>query len=168
MKPISIRVNNALQDYRYERTEPVGRNFDPAFTPDLSPREMLELGVFGGAYFADGSIDEFPEEWFKIAKMSETYDKNLNYFGVKASQSREEWRRKGWLSKEDPLGWFQWYCRYYLGRRLPAEDARQIARWKNMVRHIAQVKYGCRAGDATCRPVQRQALLHWGYDSRRL
>ncbi len=168
MKPVEVEVHDALQDYSYERTEPIGKNFDPAFRPDLAPAEMLALGVFGGAYFADGSVDEFPKAWFKEAKLADAYDKRLNHFGVRASQSRAEWARKGWLSKEDPLGWFQWYCRYYLGRRLPKEDARQIDRWRKMVRHVAQVKYGCRAGDATCRPVQRQALLHWAYDSRRL
>ena len=143
--------------------------FAPDFKPDLSPGEMLALGVFGGAYFAGESVAEYPAEWFEGAVASEHgKDKALNYFGVDASQSREEWIQKGWISECDPLGWFQWYCRYYLGRRIPGEDERQIARWKNMVRHVAQVKYACRAGDATCHTKQRQALLHWAYDSRRI
>ncbi|KND47127.1 MAG: hypothetical protein AB199_01705 [Parcubacteria bacterium C7867-004] len=147
---------------------PHGTGFDPDFRPDLTPAQMLALGVFGGAYFDNESTDEYPKEWFKDAKISDHGpDKSLNYFGVDASQSREEWIRKGWIRDQDPLGWFQWYCRYYLGRR-SEDDARQIKRWRQMVRHAAQVKYGCRAGDATCRPKQRQALLHWAYDSRRI
>lgn len=142
----------------------------PEFKPHLSPKEMLELGVFGGAYFADASTDEFPKEWFVNAKQSAdgTYQKSLNFFGVKASQPRSEWARKGWLSPHDPLGWFQWYCRYTLGRRLPKEDERQIRRWKAFERHAFQVTKYCRKGDFTCRPVQRQALLHWAYDARKL
>lgn len=143
--------------------------FDPEFKPDLTPAQMLALGVFGGAYFDGVDVAEYPKEWFAGAVISDHgKDPKLNYFGVDASQSREEWIRKGWITAHDPLGWFEWYCRYYLGRRIPDEDARQIRRWKQMVRHVAQVKYGCRAGDATCRPRQRQALLHWAYDSRNL
>jgi hypothetical protein len=130
---------------------------------------MLEFGVFGGDYF-EGETDEYPASWFKHAKLSEpgTYDRQLNYFGVQASQSRNEWARKGWLYVDDPRGWFQWYCRYYLGRRLPQEDARQITRWKNIVRHLSQIKLHCRQGDKTCRPRQRQAVLHWAYNSTRM
>jgi len=142
----------------------------PEFKPHLTPKEMLALGVFGGTYFAHQSTDEYPKDWFTNAKLSPdgSYDKKLNFFGVKASQSHEVWAKKGWLSAHDPLGWFQWYCRYYLGRRLPTEDARQIRRWKNFERHAYQVAANCRKGDMTCRPVQRQALLHWAYDSRKL
>lgn len=132
---------------------------------------MLQLGVFGGAYFTRREDrEEFPAEWFKDAKIAPdgTPDKALNFFGVKASQSHEVWAAKGWLSPHDPLGWFQWYCRYSLGRRLPDEDARQIRRWKNFERHAYQVTANCRKGDFTCRRVQRQALLHWAYDSRKL
>lgn len=144
-------------------------DFDPTFKPDLSPPEMLALGVFGGAYFDGESVEEYPAEWFRDAVVSDHgKDPSLNYFGVDASQSREEWIRKGWISKHDPLGWFEWYCRYYMGRRLPLEDERQIDRWKKMVRHVAQVRYACRRGDSTCHTKQRQALLHWAYDSRRL
>lgn len=145
------------------------RGFHPDFRPDLAPGEMLALGVFGGAYFDGVSVEEYPAEWFRGAVISDHgKDASLNYFGVDASQSREEWLRKGWISEHDPLGWFEWYCRYYEGRRIPAEDERQIRRWRQMVRHVAQVKYGCRPGDTTCRRKQRQALLHWAYDSRRL
>lgn len=160
-------VDDNLQRYQYVATEPVGQNFAQGFTPDLTPQQMLELGVFGGHYF-EGYQAEFPSEWFRSAKLSNRHDKSMNYFKVDASQSRQEWQRKGWIYEEDPRGWFQWYCRYYMGRRIPAEDARQIQRWKNMQRHVKQVQKFCIQGDEQCRPRQRQALLHWAYDSRQL
>ncbi len=165
-----ITVNDRMQrGYTYELTEPVGKNFAPEFKPALTPKEMLELGVFGGVYMRD-CRDEFPKDWFVKAKFSTRSDNKhvaeLNYFGINASQPLSVWRKKGWIYKDDPRGWFQWYCRYYMGRRIPAEDARQIRRWKAMVRHIAQVRNNCRAGDEACRPKQRQAILHWAYDSR--
>ena len=143
--------------------------FDPEFTPDLTPKEMLKLGVFGGLYFEDDK-KEFPADWFKGAKLSPDgkYHKELNFFKVKASQSLAEWQRKGWIHPADPRGWFQWYCRYTMGRRMPEEDARQIKRWRNITRHVAQLRNACMPGDLSCRPVQRQALLHWAYDSRKL
>lgn len=165
-----VSVSDPLQKgYSYTCTELAGKNFAPDFSPDLTPREMLELGVFGGDYF-EGEIYEYPSSWFKNAKLSEPgrYDTHLNYFGVRASQSRSEWARKGWLYVDDPRGWFQWYCRYYIGRRIPQEDARQIARWKNIVRHLSQIKLHCRQGDKTCRPRQRQAVLHWSYNSTQM
>lgn len=169
MTPRHVLVNDLMQQgYEYMCSEPVGKNFDPAFMPELTPKEMLELGVFGGKYMTD-CRDEFPKSWYEKAKLChERHDKDLNYFGVNASQPLSVWRAKGWVYEEDPRGWFQWYCRYYMGRRIPAEDARQIKRWKQMVRHVAQVRYNCRKGDATCHTKQRQALLHWAYDSRKL
>ena len=163
-----IIVHDRMQDgYRYRLTAPEGRDFDPEFRPDLSPREMLALGVFGGKYMND-CRDEFPQEWFDDARLSpERKDISLNCFGVDASQPLAEWRRKGWIFADDPRGWFQWYCRYYRGRRLPDEDQRQIRRWRMMRRHIAQIAHHCRPGDVSCRPRQRQALLHWAYDSRK-
>jgi hypothetical protein len=143
------------------------KQFDPEFKPELTPKEMLELGVFGGLYFSD-KPDEFPKSWFTHAKLSPDgkQHRELNYFGVNASQPLSVWQAKGWIHKDDPRGWFEWYCRYYLGRR-HADDARQIKRWKAMRRHIAQILHNCRTGDEFCRPRQRQALLHWAYDSRR-
>ena len=154
------------QNYRYELACPPGENFDPEFRPQLTPKEMLELGVFGGKYMTD-CHNEFPKDWFSQAKFSpESHDARLNFFKVNASQPLSVWRKKGWIYPEDPRGWFQWYCRYYMGRRIVEEDRRQIKRWKAMNRHIAQLRKNCMKGDWTCRPIQRQALLHWAYDSR--
>lgn len=163
-----IVVDDLMQKgYRYELTEQPGKNFAPEFTPDLTPAEMLELGVFGGKYMTDCQ-DEFPAEWFKNAKLNhEFHDARLNFFEINASQPLSEWQRKGWIHPDDPRGWFQWYCRYYMGRR-HADDARQIRRWKMMRRHVAQIKANCRPGDLACRRKQRQALLHWAYDSRNI
>ncbi|MCA1808800.1 MAG: hypothetical protein ABR497_05250 [Kiritimatiellia bacterium] len=168
MQKREIIVNDLIQkNYRYLLTEPVGRNFHPDFQPELTPRQMLELGVFGGKYMTDCRA-EFPRSWFARAKLSpKLRDPAMNYFKVDASQALSQWVIKGWIHREDPRGWFQWYCRYYMGRRGP-DDARQIARWKAMRRHIAQLRKNCRPGDQACRPVQRQALLHWAYDSRRM
>ena len=154
--------------YRYERSEPAGRNFAPDFQPDLTPAEMLRLGVFAGKYMTD-CRDEFPKSWFVGARLATGHrDPRLNFFGVDASQPLSVWRRKNWIHPDDPRGWFQWYCRYYMGRRMPAEDRRQINRWKAMRRHVRQIERNCEAGDLSCRRRQRQALLHWAYDSRRI
>ncbi len=162
-----IIVNDKMQkNYIYYITEKEGKNFDPEFKPELTPKQMLELGVFGGKYMTDCK-KEFPK-WFNRAKLnSEFHDPKINYFKVNASQPLSVWIAKGWIHKDDPRGWFQWYCRYYLGRR-HQDDARQIKRWKAIQRHIAQIKKNCRKGDFSCRPKQRQAVLHWAYDSRKL
>lgn len=164
-----VVVNDKMQSgYRYELIEPMGKNFDPDFTPELTPKEMLELGVFGGKYMTD-CVGEFPKDWFAHAKLSpDRADPSLNCFGVAASQPLSVWRRKGWIHPDDPRGWFQWYCRYYMGRRMPEEDARQIRRWKAIRRHVAQIKKHCMPGALSCRRRQRQALLHWAYESRRI
>ncbi len=169
MKAKLVVVNDSFQkNYRYYLTEKIGKNFHPDFQPDLTPQEMLALGIFGGKYMTD-SKKEFPRTWFKKAKLAkDKKDPQLNYFKVNASQSLSEWRKKGWIHPGDPRGWFQWYCRYYMGRRMPREDLRQIKRWKNVRRHIFQIVRHCRKGDVTCRPRQRQALLHWAYDTRKL
>lgn len=169
MRPTTVVVNDLMQQgYRYELVEPAGRNYDAEFRPELTPKQMLALGVFGGRYMTD-TRGEFPADWFDGAKLSpDRSNPALNCFGVDASQPLSVWRDKGWLSEDDPRGWFQWYCRYHLGRRLPAEDRRQIGRWKAMQRHVAQIRRNCEPGDLFCRPRQRQALLHWAYDSRKL
>ena len=162
-----VVVNDRMQKgYRYWLTEPEGRNFDPAFKPQLTPKQMLAAGVFGGRYMTD-CREEFPADWFEKAKLSKTRNAALNCFGVNASQPLAVWREKGWIHPEDPRGWFQWYCRYHMGRR-GADDARQIARWKAIRRHIAQLRKACLKGDLSCRRRQRQALLHWAYDSRKI
>lgn len=148
-------------------TEPEGKNFHPEFRPELTPIELLEMGVFGGKYMTD-CRNEFPEEWFVNAGLcSEFHNPELNYFGVNASKPLSYWIAKGWIHPQDPRGWFQWYCRYYLGRRSD-DDIRQIKRWKAMTRHIGQIRANCAPGDLACRPRQRQALLHWAYDSRKI
>lgn len=164
----TVIVHDKMQrNYRYQLMAPVGRNFDSEFKPQLTPKEMLELGVFGGKYMTD-CRKEFPKSWFTRAKLSpEGRDSKLNFFKVNASQPLKVWKQKGWIYKDDPRGWFQWYCRYYMGRRME-DDARQIGRWKKIARHVAQVKNNCERGDLSCRPRQRQALLHWAYDSRNL
>ena len=164
-----IIVNDKMQrNYRYCLSAPTGRNFAPGFAPELTPREMLRLGVFGGKYMTD-CRKEFPARWFKDAKLAPRHgDPTLNYFGIEASQPLSVWREKGWIWPDDPRGWFQWYCRYYLGRRVPGEDERQVRRWRAMRRHIAQIKHNCEPGDLFCRRRQRQALLQWAYDSRKL
>lgn len=165
-----VLAGNRMQKrYEYELVEPIGKNFDPEFKPDLTPKQMLDLGVFGGLYMSD-KPKEFPQDWFEKAKLSPDHrqHKELNLFKVNASQPLSEWLKKGWINKHDPRGWFQWYCRYYMGRRIPKEDQRQIKRWKAMRRHLAQVAHNCRPGDTFCRPKQRQALLHWAYDSRKI
>ena len=166
-KHIVVERDLMQLDYVYFLTEQVGKKFHPEFRPQLSPKEMLELGVFGGKYMSDCTA-EFPVDWFEKARLcSEIHDPDLNLFGVNASQTLAEWRRKGWIYKEDPRGWFQWYCRYYMGRRCP-DDERQIKRWKSMSRHIGQITKNCRYLDLDCRPRQRQALLHWAYDTRNI
>ena len=164
-----VVVNDLMQsNYRYFLEEGIGMNFHQEFKPQLTPAKMLSLGVFGGKYMSDCTA-EFPVDWFEKARLcSEIHDPALNYFGVNASQTLAEWRRKGWIYKEDPRGWFQWYCRYFMGRRLEDEDLRQIKRWKAMRRHIGAVKKFCNPKDLSCRRKQRQALLHWAYDSRNL
>ncbi|MDZ7786491.1 MAG: hypothetical protein U5L95_05240 [Candidatus Saccharibacteria bacterium] len=166
----TIVVDEAYQSgYTYVLTEPEGKNFDPVFTPDLTPAQMLHLGVFGGDYFQE-IPSEFPRSWFAGVELSKTgsADKSLNYFKVNASQPLNVWQKKGWIYFEDPKGWFLWYCRYYLGRRILKEDKRQIKRWKAIKRHVTQIQKNCQVGDESCRPRQRQAVLHWAYDSRKL
>ena len=168
MKPRWIEVHDTMQEtYAYRLTEPMGRNFHPDFKPELTPKQMLELGVFGGKYMTDCKA-EFPADWFENAKLCpERHDPKLNFFGVNASQPLSVWRKKGWIYHEDPRGWFQWYCRYYYGRRCP-DDERQIKRWRAVRRHVAQIRNNCPPKTLDCRPRQRQALLHWAYDSRKI
>jgi hypothetical protein len=167
-KKRSVTVNDRMQQgYVYYLTAPIGRNFHPDFKPELTPQEMLALGVFGGKYLTD-CRGEFPAAWFKQAKLAlGSRDPGLNFFGVNASQPLRVWKKKGWIYHEDPRGWFQWYCRYYLGRRC-SDDERQIKRWRAVRRHIVQLQNNCPPRALDCRKRQRQALLHWAYDSRKI
>lgn len=163
----TITVHDRMQQgYTYDLTEQEGENFDPDFKPELTPSELLALGIFGGKYMTD-CRNEFPEEWFKDAKLCSTeHLAELNFFRVNASKPLSYWIARDWIHPDDPRGWFQWYCRYYMGRRGP-DDKRQIKRWKAMTRHIAQIRKHCGREQLDCRPRQRQALLHWAYDSRK-
>jgi hypothetical protein len=165
---VKVVVCDAMQrDYVYYRTAPIGKNFSESFSPELTPQQMLKLGVFGGKYMTDCRA-EFPARWFTRAKLCpERHDPNLNFFGVNASQTLAEWRRKGWIHPQDPRGWFQWYCRYYMGRRTD-DDSRQIGRWRAIARHAGAIRKNCMKRDFNCRRKQRQALLHWAYDARNL
>tara|TARA_B110000196_G_scaffold275741_1_gene253346 strand:- start:186 stop:629 length:444 start_codon:yes stop_codon:yes gene_type:complete len=139
-------------------------NLYEGFKPELTSKQMLEYGIFGGSYLGD-TINEYPKSWFKNAKISKAFDVNINYFKIKAGLSWKEWNRKGWIMKEDPKGWFQWYCRYSVGRRIPAIDKIQISRWRAFgPRHIGAIKKNCRKKHFSCRRKQRQALLQWAYN----
>ncbi|MBZ0217084.1 MAG: hypothetical protein K8F25_11060 [Fimbriimonadaceae bacterium] len=159
-----ICVNDKMQqDYRYEIAASPGCDFAADFQPFFTPGDMLGHGVFEGKYCNDCRA-EFPSDWFDHARLSDVPDPGLNYFGIKSRQSLAHWREKGWIHGPDPRGWFQWYCRYYMGRRLPRIDAIQIKRWRAFSRHAGQIKANCMPGDLFCRPRQRQALLQWAYD----
>lgn len=163
-----VIINDTMQKGYYYLTEPTGKNFDPEFKPELTPKEMLSLGVFGGKYMTDCK-DEFPASWFAKAKLCpKKKDPSINFFGIDASLPLKVWQKKGWIHPADPRGWFQWYCRYYYGRRLPEEDKRQIKRWKAIRRHAGAIKKNCPPRLLSCRKKQRQALLHWAYDSRKI
>lgn len=160
-----VTVNDRMQtSYQYEIVVPCGEFAVPEFKPFYTPKQMLEMGVFEGKYCNDCQ-DEFPADWFENAKISDRPDPSLNFFGVKSRQPLGEWQRKGWIYGPDPRGWFQWYCRYFLGRRLPEIDPIQIRRWRNFNRHAGQIRANCDPGNLTCRPRQRQALLQWSYDA---
>lgn len=160
-----IRVNDTMQtDYEYRLEVAEGADFAEGFTPHYSPAEMLAMGVFEGRYLND-CRDEFPAAWFEDARLSDKPDPEINYFGVKSRQPLSVWQQKGWIYGPDPRGWFQWFCRYWRGRRLPETDAIQVRRWKGIARHAGQIRAHCQPGDTSCRPRQRQALLQWSWDA---
>lgn len=182
----TIKVNDRMQKYTYTLTYKAGTNLKnggidkdgntiryDTFEPYYTPQQMLSMGVFEGKYMNDGE-DEFPKEWYTAAKKNnklspEKADPSKNYFKIKSRLSLKEWRRRGWVpinaKDKDIRGWFQWYCRYWIGRRIPENDIVQIKRWKAFARHYAQVKKNAR-GDLTKRPKQRQALLQWSWDCK--
>ena len=148
---------------KFIKTKIIDIDIYKIFKPEISPKKMLELGVFGGSYFGS-KIKEYPKSWLQKAKLSKNFDVNLNRFKVKSGLSREHWMEKGWIFKEDPLGWFQWYCRFSMGRRIPHIDEIQIKRWKNFKRHVTAINKNCEEGDLSCRRKQRQAILQWAYN----
>jgi len=159
-----ISVHDTMQSsYEYILSARYGDVQSAQFKPHFSPREMLEMGVFEGKYCND-CADEFPKAWFDNAKTSNCPDPSLNYFGLKSRQPLSVWQQKGWIFEPDPRGWFQWYCRYFVGRRLARVDDIQMKRWRGFARHAGQIRANCQPADIFCRPRQRQALLQWSYD----
>jgi len=160
----------------------------PDFKPNLSPKEVMQLGSFGGTYFRPiksgvtnekyGSEvwKEYPSDWFEGLNIgrqvaSPNYNNTVNKYQVKCGASLEEWESSGWMKAQDPYGWFQWYCRFYLGRRTD-DDARQVSRWlkccgpkgrwkNNLIGKC--VRQGKAFDNKAVSPVVRQTLQHWGY-----
>jgi hypothetical protein len=172
-------MNPHRKKYEYMLEENPGEGFAPEFKPALTPAEMLALGAFEGKYLND-SYEEFPAEWFlhaaMLGKLSSEADESINFFGIKSRQPLSVWKENGWVSSKggkgllggsenpDERGWFQWYCRYWIGRRIPEIDRIQIGRWKSFARHAGQIKANCKHGDLLCRPKQRQSLLNWSHN----
>ena len=160
----TVCVNDSMQTgYLYVIEAEPGKNFSENFRPFYSPKTMLEMGVFEGKYCNDCHA-EYPKSWFTRAKVANKSDPLINYFGIKSRQPLNTWQKKGWIIGPDPRGWFQWYCRYFLGRRLPEIDSKQVKRWRAFSRHAGQVRANCDPGDWSCRPRQRQALLQWAHN----
>ena len=178
----TIKVWNKMEKGSYVLTCDPGKDFAEGFEPYLTPEEILCLGAFGGKYLNDCLL-EFPAEWFlnagHLGKLCPGgQDISVNHFKIDSRLPLSEWKEYGWVPggkklsgkrevlssprNPDVRGWFQWYCRYWMGRRIPELDAVQIQRWKNFARHYGAVKKNCH-GDLSCRPRQRQALLHWAW-----
>ena len=161
----------------------------PEFKPNLTPKQVLRMGSFGGTYFRNiqsnvtgkkhsgkNAIKSFPKDWLhgidlEKKVLSQNYDKNVNTYKVKCGSSLEAWETSNWIVKQDPYGWFQWYCRFYMGRRTK-DDQRQIDRWlkitgpKGRFRRTLMnkiIKGGKDYNDKSVSPVIRQVLQHWGY-----
>lgn len=161
------KVIRVADGYSYKLSAPYGDVYSDQFNPHFTPQEMLHLGIFEGRYIND-RLEEFPEEWYIDAKISKLgrggiANPQYNYFKIKSRQPLHVWRENGWIYGPDSRGWFEWYCRYFIGRRIPEIDEKQIKRWRAFKRHYGQVVKNCK-GDMTCRPRQRQALLQWSYD----
>lgn len=160
----TVHVHDKMQqDYSYVLTAPYGHVHSDLFQPELTPAQMLSCGIFEGKYMNDG-CHEFPKEWYEKAKLSSTPNPEINFFQLKSRLPLQTWQDKGWIIGPDVRGWFQWYCRYFIGRRIPDIDQKQIARWRSFARHKGQVSKHCKRQDMSCRPRQRQALLQWSYN----
>lgn len=133
------------------------------FEPHLHPREMLELGIFSGKMIND-CMDEFPREWFQTAIQTEKLSpdeprEECNFYKITSRQTLEVWRdrKPSWIKGDDNRGWFQWYCRYALGRRDPVTDQIQMTRWRAIARWRGVIE------KHPSRTKVRQALLQWSW-----
>ena len=115
----------------------------PDFRPNLTPKEVMQMGSFGGTYFRvitsgvtgetyRDAWKEFPPDWFTGLNISrqvtrQDYDTAVNLYKTQCGGDLHMWESSGWITAADPFGWFQWYCRFYLGRRC-SDDQRQISR----------------------------------------
>lgn len=161
--PYRFLANNSMQSGYSYNVPVIPTPFPHNFKPDFTPNEMLRLGVFGGAYLGD-SIGEYPWDMVLGAKVAKEYDAQINAFKVRSGESLEFWQEKGWIHPDDPRGWFEWYCRYWTGRRTEAEDFRQISRWKNFGPRFQTLLKKTGQGRPDVQRKTRQSLLHWGYD----
>jgi hypothetical protein len=161
----------------------------PEFRPNLKPKKIFKLGSFGGTYwrpikskFYDNELknkhkkydelgwwEDIPEE--HLTRPFDEYDKTINKYGKKVGLTLEEWENSGWIHKQDPYGWVQWYCEFYTGRRTKDDD-RQIARFNNFAgpkgrfrkRLVTQIiKKNGEWDDYNISPAIRQSLQHWAY-----
>lgn len=178
---------SAKEPTRNKKGELVFPDF-PEFHPNMTPKEVLQAGSFGGTYFRpiyssvtgkqykDEALLELPSDFTeglnrKKMVTSSKYDEGVNTYKVKCGGSLEMWEESGWIHKQDPYGWFQWYCRFYGGRR-SADDERQVGRWLRCAGPTGRWKNnlimkcyrgGAQYNDPNISPVVRQTLQHWGY-----
>jgi hypothetical protein len=160
----------ARNGFKYILNEKYGK-VDKQIKKAIAPHRMLSLGVFSGKYLNDDVV-EYPVEWFinaiKKNKLSpENKDCKINRFKVASRMSLQQWIKNGWIVGKDDKGWFQWWCRYYIGLRRPTIDEKQIKRWLAYKRHWSQLKKHISKSrkykDPTFRAKQRQSLLQWGW-----
>jgi hypothetical protein len=165
------------------------RDIHKQFKPNKTPKQVFKMGAFGGTYFRPihssvtgedytpkQAMKGLPKEWFKgldidTMVISSKYDKKVNKYKVKCGSTLEAWESSGWIHKQDPYGWFQWFCKYSAGRRTD-DDERQIGRWLKLAGPNGRfrrtllnkiIKEGTTYDDFSISPVIRQVLLHWGY-----